>query len=427
MTPFRRPVARTALVALLAAACGRQERASVPYDGPFADQVRRSMAQIERGTGLRFVRSPVLEERTPEEVRGFLEQEFSTSAQAKDLDRQAAAYRLLGLLPDSVDLRTLYLDLLGEQVVGYYDPKVKKLFVVRGQPADMVGITVAHELVHALQDQHFNLDSLATAGLPNDRLMAAQAAIEGMAVHEQFSAMIGEGNVAARLPGGWDMVRQQIRENSASMPRFSAAPFLVQEDLLFPYLSGAQFVREFKAKRAGAAPLATMPASTEQVLHPDKLLGAAVDAPLAVALPAPRRGTVSFRSGLGEFETRLFLYQHLQDQPTAVRGAAGWGGDALQVVRFPTGEGLVWLTVWDSAVDAGEFYQLADRSVIARFRPRTYRPLGQNGKLYPDVRGRAIRVEAVTVGGRPAVLYVDVPSGGDTDLVDVAKASVTGG
>lgn len=422
--PLVRSLRLAALVAAaLAAACSRDTPKSVGYDGPFADQVRKLLPKFEASTGLAFTKSPVLEMRTRDEVRGFLEREFETGKQAAQLEVQASAYRLLGLLPDTLDLKQMYLDLLTEQVAGYYDPSVKKLYVVQGQAEELQAVTLSHELVHALQDQHFNLDSVAKSDLPNDRLMATQAVIEGQATYEQLTAMLGEG---FKMPGGWDMIRDQIRDNSQAMPRFSAAPFLVQEDLIFPYLSGAEFMKAFKARFPGQSPFARMPASTEQVLHPAKLFGDTVDAPTLVRLPAPRAGQVAYRNVIGEFETRLFVYQHLQDQATAIRSAAGWDGDEFLLLRFPTGEGLVWLTVWDSAVDAGEFYQVADRSVIARYRPKTFRPQGENGKLYPDLKGRAIRVAAVTVGGRPAVLYVDVPSGVDTDVVDIGKVALSG-
>ncbi len=423
---MRLPLRRLLAGALgLGAACSKPA-GSVAYDGPFAATVRREMPKLEQGTGLRFKRPPVLETRTRDQVRDFLEKEFTSSRQAKEIDLQGSAYRLLGLLPDTLDLRKLYLDLLTEQVAGYYDPKTKKLYVVDGQPEDMVGITVTHELVHALQDQYINLDSIATTDQPNDRQMAAQAVIEGQAMYEQFAAMMGEGSLASKLPGGWDMVRQQIRENSSSMPRFADAPFVVQEDLIFPYLSGAEYIRAWKNAKKNEAPYGLMPVSTEQVLHPEKRFGATPDQPIGVTLPAPRSGAVVYQNTLGEFETRLFLYQALQDAPIAARGAAGWGGDRYEVVRFATGEGIAWLTVWDTPVDAADFYQITDRAVIKRWAPKTYRKLGESGKLYANVGGRAVRLEAVQVQGKPAVLYVDVPASASTELLDLSKVRLTG-
>ena len=102
--------------------------------------------------------------------------------------------------------------MLTEQVVGYYDPATKTLYVVNGADEQIVGITITHELVHALQDQYVNLDSLQKASTDNDRLAAAQAVIEGEAQFEQLAIMLGgSDNIAARLPGG----RERIRERSA--------------------------------------------------------------------------------------------------------------------------------------------------------------------------------------------------------------------
>jgi hypothetical protein len=201
---------------------------------------------------------------------------------------------------------------------------------------------------------------------------------------------------------------------------------MVQEDLIFPYLSGAEFIRAWKATNKAGTPFTTMPVSTEQILHPEKLFGATVDSPTDITLPAPKTGALSYANTLGEFETRLFLYQHLQDAATAARGAAGWDGDRYQVIRLATGEGLAWLTIWDTPVDAGEFYQLVDRTVITRWKPKTFRKLGETGKLYANVGGRAVRIDAITVQGRPAVLYVDVPAGVETDIVNVAGVVLKG-
>ena len=77
--------------------------------------------------------------------------------------------------------RAFMLELLSEQVVGYYDPAKKVLYVVDGAPEEMVNVTIAHELVHALQDQYINLDSLEKLTYDSDRQTAMQTVIEGQA------------------------------------------------------------------------------------------------------------------------------------------------------------------------------------------------------------------------------------------------------
>ena len=145
---------------------------------------------------------------------------------------------------------------------------------MQGSDEKVVGITITHELVHALQDQYINLDSLQKATSDNDRLTAAQALIEGEAQFEQLSIMLGgESNIALRV-GGRDAIRQMIRENQGAMPVFAQAPMMIQESLLFPYLSGADFVQRFKASKGKVNPFSRVPSSTEQILHSDSYFAA---------------------------------------------------------------------------------------------------------------------------------------------------------
>ena len=119
----------------------------------------------------------------------------------------------------------------------------------------------------------------------------------------------------------------------SSMPVFATAPMVIQESLLFPYLSGADFVQRFKEKKGKANPLTNIPRSTEQILHTNAYFGTPPDEPSIVTLPAPRGATKVYENDIGEFGTRLFLYQHLKDEQTAARAAAGWDGDRYVVVK----------------------------------------------------------------------------------------------
>ena len=355
-------------------------------------------------------------------MREFLEREFNENIPPLELEGATRAYKLLGLLPDSMDLRKFMLRLLGEQVIGYYDPGTKVLYVVSDTSsgrAALVEVTLAHELVHALQDQYLPLDSIQKQRDDNDRQTAAQAVMEGQATYEQMSSMIG-GDVAVRIPGGWDRVREMIRENQTAMPVFNSAPMMLQETLLFPYLSGAEFVRRFKDARPGEVPWKPLPASTEQVLHVDKYL--AGERPVQVTLPALLAGTRVYENNLGEFETRLFLFAALQDLGTAARSAAGWAGDRYLVTSLPAGPGIVWVTVWDTPIDAGEFQDAAQRAAQRR--------LGAAGTGTGELKrfegkGRIVEIAAVTVQGKPAVIWTDVPAGSGTRLIDAAKVRLT--
>jgi hypothetical protein len=403
--------------AVLLAACGDRGGRAVG-DGPYAKQVADAVPRIEQYTGLKFRSPPKVERRTKAEVRDFLVKKFDEQSPAQEMAAQERVYKRFGLIPDSLQLRPYMIELLSEQIVGFYDPATKTLYVVDGAPPEMVSVTIAHELVHALQDQYISLDSLQRQRGDDDRATAAQAVIEGQATLEQMKAALGSNNIAAGLPGGWDRIRTQIRDNQSSMPVFAAAPMVIQETLIFPYLSGAEFMRNFEAKQQGKSPFGEMPVSTEQVLHEDRYF-ARRDPPVRVALPAPADGRIIYENDFGEFGTRLFLYQHLQDIGGSARGAAGWGGDRYALFQTGNGEGLAWVTAWDTDVDAGEFFDLVDDATSKRFGNAKPRGAGSTTRAY-EVKGRTITITATAVGGRPIVAYVDVPTGAPAPL-DLAK------
>jgi hypothetical protein len=183
--------------------------------------------------------------------------------------------------------------------------------------------------------------------------------------------------------------------------------------------------------------LRRLPESTEQVLHADRYVGQGgrPDAPLAVALPSPRLGSVVAENTLGEFETRLVLFQHLDELRVAAEAANGWGGDRWLVVRTPTGDAFVWVTAWDGPVDAAQFYDAMSQLVGRRYAgsrevdPPKGAPVTPTTRLYaaPIAAGgaRALMVRASEVQGRPVVLYVDAPVAAGTDLLDLARVTLT--
>ena len=407
-------------LSLLAGGCQKEPPG---YEGPFQRQVRKAIPELEESSGLTFKKLPVLELKTRDEVRAFLERQFNEQITPLEISGSQSAYRLFGLLPDTLDLRRFLLDLLTEQVAGYYDPATKVLYVVSDAAPEIRDITITHELMHALQDQHVRLDSVQSLKGDNDRMVAMQSVIEGQAVYEQLVAMTGGGDFGLRMPGGWDRVRDMIREGQASMPLFANAPVMIQETLLFPYLSGAEYIRQFKRVRSGQTPFAPFASSTEQVLHPEKYLDSVPDLPTRVTLGAPLGGSLVHEDNLGEFETRLFLYQHLKDQAVAMRGAAGWDGDRYQVVNTPAGAAIGWLTVWDSAVEAAEFRDAMERLVERRFGAT--RGAGGTGDTRRwTARGRHLLLSAETVGGRSVVVFEDAPDAFTGRLLAIDRAAL---
>lgn len=410
MTSRRQNMMRTLALSICAAAvavavdgCRHEPQGA---GGPYGAIVAQAVPAIEQAVGLRFKTPPRVETRTKAQVRAFILAQLDDPATRRDIVGMQQAYALLGLIPDTLDLRKLEQKLLEEQIVGFYDPRTKVLYVVAGVDKELVKTVVTHELVHALQDQYVNLDSVQKITDDNDRLAAAQAVFEGQAVYVQMQAMLGPGNVAVQLPGGWDRIRESIRNNRAAMPVYSSAPLVLQETLIFPYLSGAEFVKNYKVHDPKGIIYNDMPVSTEQILHEYAYFGKR-DAPTPVTIVPTGAVRPSYSNDLGEFETRLFLYQHLNNQEDATRGAAGWDGDRYIVFDTPAGAGLAWATVWDTPNDAADFYTLMQR----------VRDTDKNAK-------RATAVTTGEIGGRPVVLWVDVPAGSRTDAITLANVRI---
>lgn len=397
------------LVAASVLACDRS--AEHPYD----QYVEETIPQIEEQMGLRFTSPPKLEERTRDQLSDFLTAKFEEEQSVRMLVGAERAYKRLGLLPGDLELRPYMHALLTEQIAGYYDPSTETLYVMAGADRTIARLTIAHELVHALQDQHLDLDSLQKIEGDNDRQMAAQALLEGQATYAHFMVMMGDEE---SIPGGWAAVREGIRSQVVTQPLLGTAPLILQETLIFPYLSGAEFARRAKRLRPGRPVLDSIPQSTEQILHEDAYF-TAYDVPTDVTLPELGGGaTAAYENNLGEFETRIFLYQHLRDESAASRGAAGWDGDRYIVFDTPAGEGIAWLSVWDSAVDAGEFVDVVVRGIARRFGAPDPTYPSQGVRQY-TARGRTLRVTVDEVAGRPVVLYVDVPDGSSVTPLDL--------
>lgn len=419
--------ARQALPLLLAAAslltlgaCRTRDKG----EGPYARKVAEYVPRIEEITGLRFKTPPKVEPRTRAQVREFVVARFEEQYSAGALAGEEAALKALGLIPESMDIRKFYLDLLTEQIAGFYDPRAKTLYVVEDQRDDLVGAVLAHELVHALQDQYLNLDSIQKATNDADRQAAAQSVLEGQATYDGMAVMLGgRARLGEALPGGWERMREMIRQEQASKaPIFSSAPTIIQESLIFPYLSGADFMRRYYDRKPDGQVFTDMPVSTEQILQTRAYFGEPRDAPTIVTLP-DSNASVIHQNTLGEFATRIFLFDHTRDQSAAVGGATGWDGDRLRIVRTPAGNAVYWVSVWDSPVDAAEFVFALSMAVEKRYGA------GAPDNLPGDVRrwtarNRTMQLVPGTVNGRTVVMYVDVPTGQPMNAVDLKRVTL---
>ncbi len=374
------------------AACGGRPE-------PRDDEEIRAMAvellpAVERAVGLPFKHEPAIAVRTPEQVTAYLVAKLDEEYGGGEFERAAAAYRLFGLIPDTLDLRALLLSLYTEQIVGFYDPDSTTLYVVQGSLPTNVRLTLAHELVHALQGQYVLLDSLLSLKYQNDRQLAVQAVMEGQATLASLRALMPDQDFD-NLPELWRDYRNAVRRQQEQMPVFGSAPRIIRESLIFPYLAGADFVRWFDQQYADTVPFGPrLPTSTEQILHPDRYRAGDPPTPLAVGAVAPAVGPPVYEDNLGEFEIRVLLTELSGSETIGSAGARDWAGDRYAVFEADDGaQALVWWTVWDTPSAATRFRTLLAREWTGR-EP-----------------GRRHAVDAVEIGGLAGVRLVDAPAG----------------
>jgi hypothetical protein len=387
---MRRPGAALAVLALSLACRGEPVRAQ--RDAGIARLVDSLQPAVERAAGFRFKATPRSAVRSREQVRSYLVAKLRQDLPPDRVRGIETAYRLLSLLPDTLKLEPLLVNLYSEQVAGYYDPDSTMLFGVEGADPLQLRLVLAHEMVHALQGQYLPLDSILHDIKSNDRLSAAQAVLEGQATLVSIR-VLSPGTDVTSQQGFWDEYREQVADQQDAMPVFAHAPLLVRETLLFPYLDGAEFMRWW-----GNGPLrdslpsgGRMPASTEQILTPDRYVRGDRPVPLRFASGGPR----SYEDDLGELEIRV-LDAQLRGDVQAPRDVApiGWGGDRYGVYDGPQGSALVWYVVWDDAASADRFLATTGARLRARGRP-----------------GYRIELVRVDVSGRPASRFVIAPSG----------------
>jgi len=381
----------------------------------------RAMSELvtvaEEIRGLRFVRPVRIRVQNSAAIRASLSREMED----EDLLESRDLYVALGLLPVDVDVRELLLRVLGEQVVGYYDTDRARLVVrddvlaalVRTRQRDRNaidegGMVLVHELVHALQDQVLGLGVSYEQERTIDEGNAFHALVEGDAT----LAMIGylaerAGGDLARLTSRPDVLRTALQAGPApgESSELMSAPLIVRVPLLSAYFDGLLFCASLHAQHAWPGvdrAYRNMPASSEQVLHPDRF--ARGERPENVTLPAMPElvaaGVTTLTDDtIGELEMSVYFRLALSEAD-ARRAADGWGGDRLRVVRDAGGAlGVLWQTRWDSEPDAVEA-EAAARAVMnaSPSEERSRSTVVRDGRSVLILRGIAPALHATVRG-----------------------------
>lgn len=381
-----------------------QTAASKPAekDASDADAIQladRIQGQVETIRGLKFLKPVAKGIYDKERLAKFLQQQMEKEGAAATFAWQQKAYRLLGLIPQTYDMLQETTEILLEQIGGFYDPETKELKVMKGFGGAVGEMLMAHELCHALEDQHFDLqhtfDSLAKISKEDDdRSFAARAVVEGSATDLMFKFMVKKvqsGEVSMDELQSPEMMNNPAFSGEKAM---SAPPIMVKP-LMEAYIGGAKFLARggfipgSAKKRDQNKGFLSMPLSSEQVLHPEKYWDETqADAPQALELAD---GSAALGAGwkrigtnvLGELGVAILttpwsppkkgekpdmqkMQQEMMGSSTNDE-ATGWDGDRYAIYEGPQGAlGLAWASVWDSEKDAREMAEALEKLAASR-------------------------------------------------------------
>jgi hypothetical protein len=335
-----------------------RERAGDPI-GDAPPVVAELMAEVEEVRGLDFLHPVDVEAVTREEMAGRIREAGEATYPEGMYARRSLAWQTIGVLPEGVDLREAYITYGAEQVVGFYDPARKELVYIGSEdPSSMERLTLAHELTHALDDQHFDLVRLneLESSCRDEELEAALGAVEGSA--QLFSSLVA---------AGFDLGDEDLEEalTAGTDVPAGAIPGFLQELALWPYLHGQQFMAALNAhgglERVNEA-LDELPASAEQIIHPE-LYGKDEPRPVDVPDLGPALGPDwedLDAYPVGEHWLSAALRLRIS-QEQGIEAAAGWDGGEYRAWTDGPQVAVVLITLWDSLRDAVEFARAAEQ------------------------------------------------------------------
>lgn len=380
---LRMSIARWLTVLLVVAGVAAARSGSVRADEAADRRKAQAMVDevcrdVEKLRGLTFKRPVPLRMATRDDVETFVLGELEKQWPKGQMDADERTFKVLGLLPETYHLHPELVKLYREQVAGLYDPDADEMVLVSiDWLKSMTKVLLAHELTHALQDQHFDLGRLIKTGPHTlDRDFALSAVAEGDAT------LVMQDYMTLGRVDPWEMLKDAFKGGGmADSMKLLGAPPLMRHMLLSPYLYGMGFVGHFRRdgwehvdRVYGALPL-----SAEQVVHPEKYYPRR-DFPQRIDFDDAWHAAMGLVRGegtdttLGEIGVLALVesWGRLLKDPdlieSAERVAAGWDGDrlvswvGLGFPRIPLadrapGDGEIivyWVSTWDTPEDARE-------------------------------------------------------------------------
>jgi uncharacterized protein YihD (DUF1040 family) len=302
------------------------------------------MAEMSKILGLPQTEPLKKSLRSREDIRAYLVRQMDEDKEPEKRYADEKVLEKLGLLPKDFPIDSFLLDLLTEQVAGLYDSKLKEFYIADWIAPEDQREVMAHELTHALQDQHYHIDPWRDAAKPNDDAESARdAVLEGSAVAAMIDyGLHQQGGSIADLGG---MSFGSMMGNLDDSPMLKKAPPFLTDSLLFPYAAGADFSQAVLRARGGWPGFHIVfdspPVSTQQIMHPELYLHNVV--PEGVTLPdlshdLPKEWKLLDSNVLGEFGI-LEIFKQFIGEARANDLSPTWAGDRYAIYERKIAKG----------------------------------------------------------------------------------------
>ena len=335
---------------------------------PTIDEISQQVSVL-RGLPLRSpIRWRILSQ---SDLQSEWENRFATEYTPQTLRELRLKLYALDAISLNDDFQTTLLNSYSSLITGYYDLKDQELVVISNDqelsPAEKS--TLAHEIVHALQQQAFGAVFDSAESLNSDAKLALRALIEGDAT---ITAGLFEKSDYFSDAERQSILNEGLSKSNTTLP---ILPTLFLKEQFFPYYEGRNFVQQLY-DQGGFVPInrawITPPSSTEQILTVEAYNKK--DSPQVVALP-----TITSTLGadweliskdvLGEFTLKNYLNQANLNSAELNQAIAGWEGDRYTLYWNEKDQDILFVlkTIWNTPQDIAEFVQIYAMYAIQKF------------------------------------------------------------
>jgi hypothetical protein len=342
---------------------------------PVFGQINSIVQSLSEITGLSEKHTVPYGRMTKRQLRQFLNKRIKKTLKPEQIYADELALKMFGFVPQDFDLRKSTIDLLTEQAAAFYDYDEKKLFLLEDSSMASETVTLAHELAHALADQHFHLASFMEDTPSNDdENLAHSAVVEGEASWLMMAYTLKQ---AGQDPVPTADVLKTVVDSSpaswAEFPVLKEAPLYIRQSLLFPYTEGTKFF-DAAYRRLGRQAFMTVftdaPTDSAQIMHPDRYF--AHEQPARPALPqAPslKAAEEITEGSVGEFDHTMLLRQFVDERQASALAPHLRGGQfriaAVGKERKPV---LQYSSEWDSPEKADAFFALYSKILSGKWK-----------------------------------------------------------